>query len=312
MDYSTLEPEADSTCSTPSASAPSSPPPHPCFFSAPASPTHCLPPPTTASIIPPAPSSSDFEFTPRFPPFFDITPNPTSMISADELFLNGQIRPTSTPLPQNLVAPRSRPENNASTENLAAPSSPQRGRDLARSRSPHRRTRSMSPLRAHEPENPPEDSPSPAVPPENPSNPGRSSRRWISFKDLLYRSKSEGRSSSKEKIWLSLTFSPSKEKKSNPKGQVQGPEKSTEKLQASEKLAEKGHIPARKSNMGKRRVPPSPHEVHYTANRAVAEEMRKKTFLPYRHGLFGCLGFSSRSYGAVNGLARSLHPVSSR
>ncbi|KAF5814400.1 hypothetical protein HanRHA438_Chr03g0121651 [Helianthus annuus] len=36
----------------------------------------------------------------------------------------------------------------------------------------------------------------------------------------------------------------------------------------------------------------SAHEIHYTANRAVAEEMRRKTFLPYKSGLLGCLGFS--------------------
>ncbi|KAM0028794.1 hypothetical protein Hdeb2414_s0018g00518451 [Helianthus debilis subsp. tardiflorus] len=36
----------------------------------------------------------------------------------------------------------------------------------------------------------------------------------------------------------------------------------------------------------------SAHEIHYTENRAVAEEMRRKTFLPYKSGLLGCLGFS--------------------
>ncbi|CAN0846677.1 hypothetical protein LINGRAHAP2_LOCUS4559 [Linum grandiflorum] len=36
----------------------------------------------------------------------------------------------------------------------------------------------------------------------------------------------------------------------------------------------------------------SAHEMHYTTNRAAAEEMRRKTFLPYKQGLLGCLGFS--------------------
>ncbi|XP_076957533.1 uncharacterized protein LOC143633045 [Bidens hawaiensis] len=36
----------------------------------------------------------------------------------------------------------------------------------------------------------------------------------------------------------------------------------------------------------------SAHEMHYTANRAVAEERRRKTSLPYKSGLLGCLGFS--------------------
>ncbi|XP_010559223.1 PREDICTED: uncharacterized protein LOC104827699 [Tarenaya hassleriana] len=67
------------------------------------------------------------------------------------------------------------------------------------------------------------------------------------------------------------------------------------------------------NGIAKRRgLQPSAHELHYTANRAQAEEMKKRTYLPYRHGLFGCLGFSSKSYSALNGLARSLNPVSSR
>nr|DAD42039.1 TPA_asm: hypothetical protein HUJ06_000269 [Nelumbo nucifera] len=34
--------------------------------------------------------------------------------------------------------------------------------------------------------------------------------------------------------------------------------------------------------------------------------MQKKTFL----GLLGCIGFNSKSYGAMNGFARSLNLVS--
>lgn len=70
-----------------------------------------------------------------------------------------------------------------------------------------------------------------------------------------------------------------------------------------------------KNEGGKRRVispSPSAHELHYAAKRAQAEEMRKKTFLPYRQGLLGCLGFNSKSYGAVNGFARAFTTVSSR
>ncbi|KAK3022580.1 hypothetical protein RJ639_047558 [Escallonia herrerae] len=61
----------------------------------------------------------------------------------------------------------------------------------------------------------------------------------------------------------------------------------------------------------KRGVPLSPRELHCTANRAQAEEMRKKTFLPYRQGLLRYLRLSSKSYGAMNGFARALNPVSS-
>ncbi|XP_062018918.1 probable membrane-associated kinase regulator 3 [Rosa rugosa] len=59
----------------------------------------------------------------------------------------------------------------------------------------------------------------------------------------------------------------------------------------------------------RRRGPVSPHELHYTVNRAVTEEMRRKTVLPYKHGLLGCLGFNHGlheiSRGAFGSLARS-------
>lgn len=38
--------------------------------------------------------------------------------------------------------------------------------------------------------------------------------------------------------------------------------------------------------------PISAHELHYTVNRAFSEEMRKRTSLPYKQGLLGCLGFN--------------------
>lgn len=56
----------------------------------------------------------------------------------------------------------------------------------------------------------------------------------------------------------------------------------------------------------RRKGPVSAHELHYTANRAVSEEMRRKTFLPYNKGLLGCLGFNpavrelSRGFGSLS------------
>ncbi|CAA0827622.1 Protein of unknown function (DUF1645 [Striga hermonthica] len=47
------------------------------------------------------------------------------------------------------------------------------------------------------------------------------------------------------------------------------------------------------SGSSRRRAGPgvSAHELHYTANRQLSEEMRRRTFLPYKQGLLGCLGF---------------------
>lgn len=51
----------------------------------------------------------------------------------------------------------------------------------------------------------------------------------------------------------------------------------------------------------------SPHELHYTSQRAQAEQMRKRTSLPYKQGLMGCLGFSSKNYRSFPGL-HTLNP----
>lgn len=52
----------------------------------------------------------------------------------------------------------------------------------------------------------------------------------------------------------------------------------------------------------RRRGPLSAHELHYTVNRAVSEEMKRKTFLPYKQGLLGCLGFNPGVHEISRGL----------
>jgi hypothetical protein len=145
------------------------------------------------------------------------------------------------------------------------------------------------------------------------SSAGRSSKRWVFLKDFL-RSKSEGRSNNK--FWSTISFSPIKDKKSNSNNQNLQPQMRKEKSCNSQRNGSsswsKKMTGKPMNGIGKRRVPASPHELHYKANRAQAEELRKKTFLPYRQGLLGCLGFSSKGYGAMNGFARALNPVSSR
>ncbi|KAL4581225.1 hypothetical protein LXL04_017435 [Taraxacum kok-saghyz] len=55
-----------------------------------------------------------------------------------------------------------------------------------------------------------------------------------------------------------------------------------------------GSVDGSSSKRMRRKV--SAHEIHYTANRAVKEEMKKKTFLPYKSGLLGCLEAQSKSH----------------
>ncbi|XP_039021581.1 uncharacterized protein LOC120153766 [Hibiscus syriacus] len=257
----------DSASSTPYVSSPSSPGPGPgstnggFFYSAPASPMHFT---MTTSVVPmvsrttqPSPPGHEFEFD------FSGSSQRGSMTSADELFLNGHIRPlklsTHLERPQVLAPLMDKPLS--------------------------RRTKSISPFghaikdlgqKAGGKNNGTIVDSMPAAS----SLDGRRSRKWGFGLKGFRRSKSEGRKWSKEK---------------------QPGNKSNFVVQ--EKLSN--------GIIGKRRVPPSPHELHYTANRAQAEEMRRKTFLPYKQGLLGCLGFSSKGYDAMNGLARAVSPLPS-
>lgn len=366
-----LSEDLDSTCSTPYVSAPSSPGRGPpgaggYFFSAPASPMHyvlsssatCHP---SESSFLSAQSDFEFEFSSRLSSNGSVAVG--SMSSADELFLNGQIRPMK--LSSHLQRPQVLAplidldgEEDDVADKEDGEETVKRGRDLRlRSRSLHRKARSLSPLRNGEFEWHVEDintgsgsevsesildlkhyveskeggtvssesetTPSCSASSSRSSSSGRNSKKWIFLKDLLYRSKSEGRGNGKEKFWSSISFSPSKEKEkklaasppltfSKEGNETQEKPKQKQKHKRNEQASVKKTVKGKPANgISKRRFPPSAHELHYTANRAQAEEMKKRTYLPYRQGLFGCLGFSSKGYGALNGLAKTFNPLSS-
>ncbi|KAL4339583.1 hypothetical protein GQ457_08G009440 [Hibiscus cannabinus] len=269
-----FEDHYDSTGSTPYVSAASSPGPGPgpsnggFFYSAPASPMHF----TTTQPSPPdnytVPLGYEFDFSARFGSSGSGLTG--SMTSADELFLNGQIRPLK--LSTHLERPP------------LLDIKPSRGR-----------TRSMSPLRHA------------AFVLNKDLCQKADSKNNGRISDTMSASSSDGRSSKKWVFLKGFKSSKGEERSNNNNNKEKKPwNKSNGVVQeCKEKVSSK-------KKGGKRRVPPSPHELHYTANRAQAEEMRRKTFLPYRQGLLGCLGFSSKGYGAMNGLARAVNPVSSR
>ncbi|XP_043713829.1 uncharacterized protein LOC122662305 [Telopea speciosissima] len=91
----------------------------------------------------------------------------------------------------------------------------------------------------------------------------KSSKKWRLRDWLLFRSASEGRASDKDPL-RKYTVLPKKH------------QESTETIGS----------PARSSPRRKGPVV-SPHELHYKTNRAVSEDMKKKTFLPYKQGLLG-------------------------
>ncbi|GMJ09773.1 hypothetical protein like AT2G15760 [Hibiscus trionum] len=97
--------------------------------------------------------------------------------------------------------------------------------------------------------------------------------KWKLRDFLLFRSASEGRATSIKEPFRKYSVLGKKETADDVKN---ASFRSTESAASS-----------------KRRAPSvSAHELHYTANRAVTEEMRRKTFLPYKQGLLGCLGFN--------------------
>ncbi|KAL7151108.1 hypothetical protein ABFS83_04G008900 [Erythranthe nasuta] len=335
--------DIDSTCSTPFVSAPSSPGHAPSggyFFSAPASPMHYILSneklKSSSSEYETVFLSSDsgsfeFEFSSRFSPTG--SGGNGSMISADELFYNGQIRP------MKLSSHLQRPHDHVASQfvDLYNDDANVRGRDLRvrTTKYSHRKARSMSPFRsggehgwqglraaaaaaastsneentAKENESN-ETTPSCSASSSRSSSSGRNSKKWIFLKDLLHRSKSEGRAiNTKERFWSTISFSPAKDKKKSSPSPVLSPSSSRDETRSGRKVRAAGKPT---NGVWRRRVPPSAHELHYTANRAQAEEMKKKTFLPYRQGLLGCLGFSSKSYGAFTGFTRNLNPISSR
>ncbi|XP_077251487.1 uncharacterized protein LOC143890690 [Tasmannia lanceolata] len=97
------------------------------------------------------------------------------------------------------------------------------------------------------------------------------SKKWRLKDLLLFRSASEGSSTAKDPLRKYRVMN-----------------KKTEDLKNSSFRSIDGNSG---SNRG-RKGPVSAHELHYTANRAASEGMRKKTFLPYRQGLLGFLGFN--------------------
>lgn len=331
--------DMDSCCSTPYVSAPSSPgrgtPLAGFYYSAPASPMHFVLSSAALKSYPSASAASaaesscgfEFDFSATLPS--SAAASPEHMTSADELFFNGQIRPMklSTHLQRPQILDPLMESDDAFDDDQAFA----RGRDLKlRAGSLRRRTRSMSPMRsqttpfdrarsdaeddksgeihaaadggAEEEKGGADDGAAPCA--SRSSSAGRSSKRWVFLKEFLYRSKSEGRNEG-HKFWGSISFSPvNKEKKSAAAPPLTTNTKAKDgKKKAANKTTEGGK---------RRGISPSAHELHYAAKRAQAEEMRKKTFLPYRQGLLGCLGFSSKGYGAMNGFARAFTTVSSR
>ncbi|KAK3231461.1 hypothetical protein Dsin_003342 [Dipteronia sinensis] len=96
-----------------------------------------------------------------------------------------------------------------------------------------------------------------------------SSRKWRLRDFLLFRSASEGRAKGKDQFSRYASFFKKNDDTKNSSF------RSTDSSGSG-------------SGSGKRRAPPvSAHELHYTKNKAASEDLKKKTFLPYKQGILG-------------------------
>ncbi|KAJ8766651.1 hypothetical protein K2173_001171 [Erythroxylum novogranatense] len=110
-----------------------------------------------------------------------------------------------------------------------------------------------------------------------------SHRKWNLKDFLLFRSASEGRATSKDPLANYLVLS---------------------KKEALEDVRNSSFRSMDRLGSSRRRGPPvSAHEMHYTVNRAVSEGMKRRTYLPYRQGLLGCLGANA---AAVHEISRGV------
>lgn len=207
----------------------------------------------------------------------------TLSLTADELFDGGKIRPLKPPPSRQKTPERERGRERSVSS-------------LSSSRSIHRATRSLSPLRVSEypweecynihQQPHPSTNIKPALTQSTStlsSTSLKGYKKWR-LKDLfLFRSASEGRATDKYPIkkYASL-FKKHDDLKSSSFRSIDSPISSS-----------------------KRRGPISAHEMHYTMNRAVSEDLKKKTFLPYKQGILGRLAFNPAVHAIANGFGLS-------
>ncbi|XVF36221.1 hypothetical protein REPUB_Repub19eG0039700 [Reevesia pubescens] len=108
-----------------------------------------------------------------------------------------------------------------------------------------------------------------------------SSRKWRLRDFLLFRSASEGRATDKDPF------------RKYSSGFFKKPEDNINKNSSSRSTDSS-------SSSGSRRKA-SAHELHYKTNKAASENMKKKTFLPYKQGILGRLAFSPAVHALSNG-----------
>ncbi|KAI4389558.1 hypothetical protein MLD38_001773 [Melastoma candidum] len=218
------------------------------------------------------------------------------LLSAEELFDGGMIRPLKLPpclqppssLRSDSLSPKKRKE---SQDRCGEGTARERGRERVVSSSPSRRTaRSHSPLRVSAyPWEEDDRGQLNTAATEQKSTPSSSpSKKW-SIKDLLlFRSASEGSATDKTCPFSKYSGIFKRQDEAIKNCSTVGSDDNSNGGSTS-----------------RRRGRASAHELHYTANKAVSEGLKKKTFLPYKQGILGRLSFNPTVHSVGNGF-RSL------
>ncbi|CAJ1932785.1 unnamed protein product [Sphenostylis stenocarpa] len=278
---SSMEFNFDSNCSSPYITAPSSPQRFGnFFFSAPTSPTR-----RHSSASTPTTTQDEFEFD-----FSSHVQRPS--LSADELFLGGKIRPLKPSSPSfipNINKNKISSDRTEDKGSLPPPPQDKRIRERAfsfstSSASSDRRQSGINSVLYGDDNIDDTSESSPGKNIDKASETvshssflssisfGKGYRKWRLKDFLLFRSASEGRASDKDPFRKYAVLS---------------------KTTAHEDVRNMSFRSAESSgSVSRRRGPVSAHELHYTVNRAASVEMKKKTLLPYKQGLLGCLGFN--------------------
>lgn len=237
----------------------------------------------------------------------------TASLSAEELFDGGMIKPLEPPprlqVPSGVYGGRRKmnktgafsPRNKRRSDSFADEGvrrSPERERGRERisslQSSSRRATRSLSPLRVsqypweeeqekHQLDSKQDSAGGGSKPPSSLSSSSSSKgliKKWRLKDFFLFRSASEGRASDKDHL------------KKYTAAVVKG---------ASFRGNDSHSGPLSR----RRRGPISAHELHYTFNRAISEDLKKKTFLPYKQGILGKLAFNPAVHALANGFGFS-------
>ena len=187
--------------------------------------------------------------------------------SAEELFDGGKIKPLNESSRATSVAEqkrgRERERSSSSTTTTKLSSSNSGVRRVARSLSPYRKSWEVEQQKEQPRIISKEESSASVLSSSTSSSKG--SKRW-SLKDfLLFRSASEGRGSSKDAL----------KKYYNKKN-------SNEEVKGSSSFRSSDSSRSRKGTI-------SAHELHYAMKKAESEDMKKRTFVPYKQGILGRL-----------------------